>query len=206
MAPVLSIHPENPQLRLVRQVVACIRDGGVIVYPTDSAYALGCAVGDKAAMQRITRIRQVDNKHNFTLVCRDLSEIANYARVDNSSYRLLKAFTPAPYTFIFKATSEVPRLLQHPKRKTIGIRVPDHPVVSSLLTELDGPLVSSSLIMPGEEEPLFDIDNIIDRLSKQVDLIVDAGFCGREATTVVDLEEGVPRILRQGKGDTAPFV
>ena len=205
MAPVLSIHPENPQLRLVRQVVACIREGGVIVYPTDSAYALGCAVGDKAAMQRIVRIRQVDNKHNFTLVCRDLSEIASYARVDNSSYRLLKAFTPAPYTFIFKATSEVPRLLQHPKRKTIGIRVPDHPVVSSLLAELDGPLVSSSLIMPGEEEPLFDVNDIVNRLSKQVDLIVDAGFCGREATTVVDLEEGAPRILRQGKGDPAPF-
>lgn len=205
MATVLNIHPDNPQLRLVRQVVSCIREGGVIVYPTDSAYALGCAVGDKAAMQRIVRLRQVDSNHNFTLVCRDLSEIATYARVDNTSYRLLKAFTPAPYTFIFKATSEVPRLLQHPKRKTIGIRVPAHPFVSALLAELDEPILSSSLILPGEKEPLFDIEDIVASLGKQVDMIVDSGFCGREATTVVDLEDGVPRILRQGKGDPAPF-
>jgi tRNA threonylcarbamoyl adenosine modification protein (Sua5/YciO/YrdC/YwlC family) len=205
MAKVLQIHPENPQLRLVRQVVECVRDGGVIVYPTDSAYALGCAVGNKAGMESIVRIRQVDNRHNFTLLCRDLSEIATYARVDNSSYRLLKAHTPAPYTFIFKATSEVPRLLQHPKRKTIGIRVPGHPVVAALLGELDAPLVSSTLIMPGESEPLVDIDDIVARLGKHVDLIVDAGFCGLEATTVVDMEEGAPVILRRGKGDPAPF-
>lgn len=205
MGRVLAIHPENPQLRLVRQVVECVQGGGVIVYPTDSAYALGCAVGNKAGMETIVRLRQVDNKHNFTLLCRDLSEIATYARVDNSSYRLLKANTPAPYTFILKATSEVPRLLQHPKRKTIGIRVPEHKVVAALLGELGGPLVSSTLIMPGEEEPLFDVDDIVERLGKQVDLIVDAGFCGREATTVVDMESGVPQILRRGKGDPAPF-
>jgi len=205
MTRVLEIHPDNPQLRLVKQVVACVRDGGVIVYPTDSAYALGCTVGNKAALEAIVRIRQVDKGHNFTLVCRDLSEIATYARVDNSSYRLLKAHTPAPYTFILKATSEVPRLMQHPKRKTIGIRVPAHPVVAAILGELDGPLLSSSLIMPGETEPLFDIEDIRERLAHQVDLIVDSGFCGREATTVVDLEEGSPRILRIGKGDPAPF-
>lgn len=205
-ARILMIHPQNPQLRLVRQVVDCIRAGGVIIYPTDSAYALGCAVGNKTAMQAIVRLRQVDSKHNFTLVCRDLSEIATYARVDNSSYRLLKANTPAPYTFIFKATSEVPRLLQHPKRKTIGIRVPDHPVVAALLAELDGPILSSSLIMPGEDEPLFDVDEISQRLGNQVDMIVDSGFCGREASTVIDLEDGVPRVLREGKGPVAPFL
>jgi len=206
VAPVLVIHPRNPQLRLVRQVVECLRRGGVIIYPTDSAYALGCTVGNKSAMQTIVRIRQVDNNHNFTLVCRDLSEIANYARVDNSSYRLLKAFTPAPYTFIFKATSEVPRLLQHPKRKTIGIRVPDHPVVAALLAELNEPIVSSSLILPGETEPLIDVEDMARRLGHQVDMIIDSGFCGLEATTVVSLEEGVPQVLRNGRGDPAPFL
>lgn len=205
MVRVLAIHPVNPQLRLIRQVVECLRDGGIIVYPTDSAYALGCAVGNKAAQQKIVRIRQVDSKHNFTLVCRDLSEIATYARVDNAMYRLLKAYTPAPYTFILKATSEVPRLLQHPKRKTIGIRVPDHPVVAALLAELNEPILSSSLIMPGEAEPLFDMDDIAARLAHDVDLIIDSGFCGREATTVVDLEDGTPQVMRQGKGDPAPF-
>jgi len=205
MARVLAIHPVNPQLRLIRQVVECVRDGGIIVYPTDSAYALGCAVGNKNAQQSIVRIRQVDSKHNFTLVCRDLSEIATYARVDNSCYRLLKANTPAPYTFILKATSEVPRLLQHPKRKTIGIRVPDHPVVAALLAELNEPILSSSLIMPGETEPLFDMEDITARLAHDADLIIDSGFCGREATTVVDLEEGAPQVLRQGKGDPTPF-
>lgn len=203
---VLAIHPVNPQLRLIRQVVECVRAGGVIIYPTDSAYALGCAVGNKAAMETIVRIRQVDNKHNFTLVCRDLSELSTYARVDNAGYRLLKAFTPAPYTFILKATSEVPRLLQHPKRKTIGIRVPDHPVVAALLAELNEPIVSSSLIMPGESEPLFDLDDIVARLEHQVEMLVDSGFCGREATTVIDLEDGTPRVLRQGKGDPSPFL
>jgi tRNA threonylcarbamoyl adenosine modification protein (Sua5/YciO/YrdC/YwlC family) len=205
MTRVLVIHPDNPQLRLVKQVVECVREGGVIAYPTDSAYALGCAVGNKSAMETIVRIRQVDNKHNFTLVCRDLSEIATFARVDNSCYRLLKAHTPAPYTFILKATSEVPRLLQHPKRKTIGIRVPEHPVVAAILAELDGPLVSSSLIMPGETEPLFDTEEIRERLWHKIAMVVDSGFCGREATTVIDMETGVPQVLRIGKGDPAPF-
>ena len=206
MARVLAIHPVNPQPRLIAEAVACIREGGVMVYPTDSAYALGCAVGNKGGMERIARIRQVDNKHNFTLVCRDLSEIATYARVDNSCYRLLKAHTPAPYTFILKATSEVPRLLQHPKRKTIGIRVPDHPVVVALLAELDAPLLSSSLMMPGETEPLFDLDEISRRLEYAVDIIIDSGFCGLATTTVVNLEAGVPQVLREGKGDPTPFL
>src|SRR5688572_7588410 len=206
MARVLAIHPVNPQLRLIRQAVECIRGGGVVVYPTDSAYALGCAVGNKAAMETIVRIRQVDNKHNFTLVCRDLSEIATYARVDNASYRLLKAYTPGAYTFILKATSEVPRLLQHPKRKTIGVRVPAHPVVDALLAELNEPIVSSSLIMPGETEPLFDLEDIEKKLAHQVQIIIDSGFCGREATTVIDLETGVPEVIRAGKADTTPFL
>lgn len=206
MAQVLVIHPVNPQHRLIKLAVDCIKAGGVVVYPTDSAYALGCAVGNKAGMERISRIRQIDNKHNFTLVCRDLSEIATYAKVDNSCYRLLKAHTPAPYTFILKATSEVPRLLQHPKRKTIGIRVPDHPVVIALLRELDGPLLSSSLLMPGETEPLFDVEEISRRLTHSIDIFIDSGFCGMAATTVVNLEEGRPQILREGKGDPAPFL
>ncbi len=206
MVRVLAIHPVNPQLRLIRQVVECIRSGGVVVYPTDSAYALGCAVGNKAAMETIVRIRQVDNKHNFTLVCRDLSEIATYARVDNASYRLLKAYTPGAYTFILKATSEVPRLLQHPKRKTIGVRVPAHPVVDALLAELNEPIVSSSLIMPGETEPLFDLEDIANKLAHQVQIIIDSGFCGLEATTVIDLETGVPEVIRAGKADPTPFL
>jgi tRNA threonylcarbamoyl adenosine modification protein (Sua5/YciO/YrdC/YwlC family) len=206
MVRVLAIHPVNPQLRLIRQVVECIRGGGIVVYPTDSAYALGCAVGNKTAMETIVRIRQVDNKHNFTLVCRDLSEIATYARVDNTSYRLLKAYTPGAYTFILKATSEVPRLLQHPKRKTIGVRVPAHPVVDALLAELNEPLLSSSLIMPGETEPLFDIEDIASKLAHEVEIIIDSGFCGLEATTVVDLETGVPEVIRVGKADASPFL
>ena len=156
-------------------------------------------------METIVRIRQVDNKHNFTLVCRDLSEIATYARVDNASYRLLKSYTPGAYTFILKATSEVPRLLQHPKRKTIGVRVPAHPVVDALLAELNEPILSSSLILPGEIEPLFDVEDIASKLAHQVEIIIDSGFCGREATTVIDLETGVPEVVRVGKADASPF-
>ena len=205
MSQIFEIHPENPQLRLIRQAVEILRRGGVIIYPTDSAYALGCHIQDKAALQRIIRLRQLNDKHNFTLVCRDLSELATYARVNNSDYRLLKAFTPGAYTFILRATSEVPRLMLHPKRKTIGIRVPDHPVVSALLAELNEPLLSSSLILPGETEPMADIDTIRDTLAKQVDLIIDSGFCGLEATTVLSLVEGVPEVLREGKADPEPF-
>jgi len=205
MTQILEIHPENPQLRLIRQVVEVLRRGGVIIYPTDSAYALGCHIQDKAALQRIIRLRNLDDKHNFTLVCRDLSEIATYAKVNNSDYRLLKAFTPGAYTFILQATSEVPRLMLHPKRKTVGIRVPDHPVVSALLGELNEPLLSSTLILPGETEPMADIDAIRDTLTRQVDLVVDSGFCGLEATTVVSLVAGVPEVLRRGKADPTPF-
>ncbi|MBN4075713.1 MAG: threonylcarbamoyl-AMP synthase [SAR86 cluster bacterium] len=205
MSQVLNIHAENPQLRLVRQAVEIIKAGGVMIYPTDSAYALGCRIGNKAALQKISQIRQFDSRHNFTLVCRDLSEIALYAKVDNSAYRLLKAYTPGAYTFILRATSEVPRLLMHPKRKTIGIRIPNHPVVDALLSELDEPILSSTLIMPGEENPPHEIDDIKGDLGHAVDLIIDSGFCGLEATTVVDLVEGSPRLLRAGKADTAPF-
>lgn len=205
MTQILEIHSENPQLRLIRQAVEILRAGGVMIYPTDSAYALGCRIGNKAALQKISRIRQFDANHNFTLVCRDLSEIAVYARVDNSAYRLLKAYTPGAYTFILRATSELPRLLMHPKRKTIGIRIPDHPVVASLLGELNEPILSSTLIMPGEQDPPHEIADIKDELSHAVDLIIDSGFCGLEATTVVDLVEGTPQVLRVGKADARPF-
>ena len=205
MNRILEIHAENPQLRLVRQAVDVLRQGGVIIYPTDSAYALGCHLQDKAALQRITRIRQLDKNHNFTLMCRDLSELATYARVSNTDYRLLKAFTPDAYTFILRATSEVPRLMLHPKRKTIGIRVPDHPVVTSLLGELNEPILSSTLIMPGETDPVGDIEHVRDSLANKVDLIIDSGFCGFEATTVVSLEDEAPEVLRIGKADSAPF-
>tara|TARA_B100001540_G_scaffold310409_1_gene328137 strand:- start:3030 stop:3653 length:624 start_codon:yes stop_codon:yes gene_type:complete len=200
-----QIHPENPQARLVRQAVDIIRAGGVVVYPTDSAYALGCHIGDKHALDRIRRIRKLDSRHNFTLVCRDLSEIATFARVDNTVYRALRQCTPGPYTFILKATSELPRRLQHPKRKTVGLRVPDNKVAQALLADLGEPLMSVSLIMPGEDLPLIDPYEIRELLEHEVDLVIDGGWCGMEPTTVVDLVDEVPLILRAGKGDTAPF-
>lgn len=206
MGQVVRIHPVNPEVRHIRRAVEVLRQGGVIIYPSDSAYALGCSLGNKAAMERIRRIRQLDKHHNFTLVCRDLSEIANYARVDNTAYRLVKAHTPGAYTFLFRATSEVPRLLQHPKRKTIGIRVPDHPIVRDLLAELNEPIASVTLILPGEDEPPGDIEAIADQLGHAVDLVIDGGFCGLQPTTVVDLEEGAPQVLRVGKADPAPFL
>jgi tRNA threonylcarbamoyl adenosine modification protein (Sua5/YciO/YrdC/YwlC family) len=205
MSQYFSLHPVNPQLRLIRRAVEILRAGGVVVYPTDSCYALGCHLGDKDAMERIRRIRQADKDHNFTLVCRDLSEIATYAKVDNPTFRLLKAYTPGPYTFILEATREVPRRLQHPKRKTIGIRVPDHPVPRALLEELGEPVMSSTLIMPGEDMPLTDPEEMRARLEHQVDLILDAGPCGSDATTVVDLSGETPRVLRAGRGGPAPF-
>lgn len=204
MTQILNIHPENPQKRLIHRAVEAIRAGEVIVYPTDSGYALGCEIGNKNALQKIQRIRQLDARHNFTLVCRDLSELSRYARVDNSDYRLLKAFTPGPYTFILQATSEVPRLMQHPKRKTIGLRVPDHPIVQSLLEELNGPIMSSTLIFPDEEDPPVDIEAVLPQLH-ETGFVIDGGFCGMEPTTVVDLSDHVPVILRVGKGDPAPF-
>ncbi len=205
MAQFFSIHPDNPQLRLIRQAAEIVRAGGVIVYPTDSCYALGCHLGDKDAMTRIRAIRQVDERHHFTLVCRDLAEISHYAKVNNSQYRLLKASTPGSYTFIFEATREVPRRLQHPKRNTIGLRIPDHPVVQALLAELNEPLLSSTLMLPGDEFPLNDAGEIRDRLEHQVELVLDGGPCGLEMTTVIDLTGDVPELTRQGKGSLAPF-
>jgi len=205
MAQFFQIHPDNPQPRLVHQTVELIREGGVIVYPTDSCYALGCHIGDKAAMERIRRIRRVDDRHNFTLVCRDLSEIALYAKVDNAAYRLIKSLTPGAYTFILKATREVPRRLQNPKRKTIGLRVPDHAIVHAILDALGEPLMSSTLSLPGDDMPLTDPDEMRERLEHQVDLVIDGGFCGVEPTTVIDLVEGAPVALRTGKGDITPL-
>ncbi|MEP1470587.1 MAG: L-threonylcarbamoyladenylate synthase [Halieaceae bacterium] len=205
MSQFFQIHPDNPQARLIRQAVDIIRAGGVVVYPTDSAYALGCHIGDKQALDRIRRIRKLDDRHNFTLVCRDLSEIASYAKVDNTVYRLLRACTPGPYTFILKATSEVPRRLLHPKRKTVGLRVPSNPIAEALLADLSEPLMSVTLIMPGDEYPLIDPYDIRQILEHDVDLVIDGGYCGMEASTVVDLAEEVPLVLRAGKGDTAPF-
>ncbi len=197
----IRIHSENPQPRLIKQAVEIVCAGGVIVYPTDSSYALGCHIGDKDAMERIRRIRNVDSKHNFTLVCRDLSEIANYAKVDNIAYRFIKSLTPGPYTFILKATHEVPRRLQNPKRKTIGLRVPDHAIACALLETLGEPLMSSTLMLPDNDIPLNDPQEIFAILKNQVDLIIDGGNCGLEFTTVVDMVEGAPQIVRQGKGE-----
>lgn len=206
MTQYIQIHPDNPQRRLIQQAVEVIHDGGVIVYPTDSSYGLGCHLGDKTAMERIRRIRQSDKNHNFTLVCRDLGEISTYARVDNIQYRLLKSATPGPFTFILRATQEVPRRLQHPKRKTIGVRVPDNAIVQALLDELREPLMSATLIMPGDEQPLNDPDEILDRLGKKVDLIIDGGPCPAEPSTVLDMAEGPPILLRQGRGDASPYL
>jgi tRNA threonylcarbamoyl adenosine modification protein (Sua5/YciO/YrdC/YwlC family) len=205
MALLLSIHPVNPQPRLIRQAIAAVRDGSVVVYPTDSSYALGCLIGDKEAMERIERIRQTDKHHNFTLVCRDLSEIATYARVDNSQYRTLKAFTPGPYTFILEATREVPKRLQNPKRRTIGIRVPDNAIARTLLAELGEPIMSSTLLLPGDEAPMTDPQEIKERLDHFVDLVIDGGPGGFEPSSVVDLSGPVPAVVRRGKGDVTAF-
>ena len=205
MSQIFHIHPHDPQPRLIRQAVEIIRQGGVIVYPTDCAYALGCHIGDKQALDRIKKIRRLDDKHNFTLVCRDLSELATYAKVDNSAYRLLKQNTPGAYTFILKATQDVPRRLLHPKRRTIGIRVPDNNIALALMEELGEPIMSSSLILPGETEPLTDPYDIRDTLQHQLDLVIDGGYCGMEATTVVNMAEEEWFVFRQGAGDAAPF-
>ena len=205
MALLLSIHPVNPQPRLVRQAIAAIRDGSVVAYPTDSCYALGCLIGDKDAMERIRRIREADKDHNFTLVYRDLAEIARYARVNNQQYRTLRAFTPGPYTFLLGATREVPKRLQNPKRRTIGIRVPDNAVVRMLLAELGEPIMSSTLHLPGDEAPLTDAQEIKSRLEHQVDIVIDGGHCGFEPTSIVDLSGEAPSVVRRGKGDVSAF-
>ena len=201
MSQYFSIHPVNPQQRLIKQAVEVIKQGGLVVYPTDSCYAFGCHLGDKEALDRIRRIRQVDAKHNFTLVCRDLSELSQYAFVDNTMFRLLRNYTPGPYTFILRASKEVPRRMQVPKRKTIGLRIPDHPVALSLLGALGEPLMSSTMILPGDEIPMTDPEEMYQRLEHQVDLIIDGGNCGFEPTTVVNMVDSSYDILRQGKGE-----
>ncbi|KOR29698.1 hypothetical protein TI03_01665 [Achromatium sp. WMS1] len=205
MAQFFQIHPDNPQARLIKRTVEILQTGGVIVYPTDSTYALGCAIGDKDAVERIRAIRHLPEQHNMTLVCRDLSEIATYARIDNQSYRLLKTFTPGPYTFIFQATKQVPKRLQHPKRKTIGIRIPNHVVTEALLTELGTPMISTTLQLPETEHPLTDPQEIRKILDTRVEAIIDGDFCGLQETTVVDLSGDNPQILRVGKGDPTHF-
>lgn len=205
MADYFEIHPKNPQPRLIAHAAEIIRKGGLAVFPTDSAYALGGHLGDAALLDRIRRIRGVDDRHHFTLMCRDLSEIATYARVDNSQYRMLKATTPGSYTFILEGTKELPRRVLHPKRKTIGLRVPDHPVVLALLAELNEPLLSSTLILPGDMEPLCDTEEICTRLDKLVDVVIDAGPCGGGMTTVINLVGGGAELIRAGRGPLEPF-
>ena len=205
MSQFFTLHPTHPEIRLIKRAVDIVRKGGLIAYPTDSCYALGCHIGDKDAMERIRRVRGVDERHHFTLVCRDLSEIGTFAKVNNAQYRLLKAHTPGTYTFILQATRELPRRLAHPKRATVGVRVPEHPVTHALLTELSEPLLSSTLMLPGDENPLNDAEAIRTRLEHEVDLILDGGTCGIEPTTVIDLSEPEPILIRKGKGDISSF-
>ena len=205
MSQFFQIHPDNPQQRLIRQAAQIIQSGGIVALPTDACYALVARLDDKAAVERLRRIRGIDDKHHLTLLCRDLSEIALYSRVDNARYRLLKATTPGAYTFILEATKEVPRRLSHPSRKTIGLRVPDNAIAQALLEELGQPLLGTTLIMPGEEHPLSDAEEIRDGLEKLIDLVIDGGACRLEPTTVIDLTGPEPALIRQGLGDTAPF-
>jgi tRNA threonylcarbamoyl adenosine modification protein (Sua5/YciO/YrdC/YwlC family) len=205
MSQFFTLHPTHPESRLIKRAVDIVRKGGLIAYPTDSCYALGCHIGDKTAMERIRRIRGVDERHHFTLVCRDLSDIGTFAKVNNAQYRLLKAHTPGTYTFILDATRELPRRLAHPKRATVGVRVPEHPVTHALLTELNEPLLSSTLMLPGDEYPLNDAEAIRKRLEHEVDLILDGGACGIEPTTVIDLSDAEPSLIRKGKGEIASF-
>ncbi|MBL8510295.1 MAG: threonylcarbamoyl-AMP synthase [Betaproteobacteria bacterium] len=205
MSQFFTLHPTHPEPRLIKRAVEIVQKGGVLAYPTDSCYALGCHIGDKHAMERIRRIRDVDERHHFTLVCRDLSEIGKFAKVDNAQYRLLKTHTPGSYTFILQATRELPRRLAHPKRATIGVRVPDHPIALALLEALNEPILSSTLIVPGDEAPLNDAEDIRERLNHQLDLILDGGACGIEPTTVIDLSGASPVLVRRGKGDARIF-
>ena len=206
MSQFFQIHPENPQPRLIKQAVEIIRAGGVVIYPTDSSYAVGCQMGDKGAIERVRRLRQLDDKHNFALICSDLSQLGLFAKIDTGTFRLLKAYVPGPYTFILNATREVPRLLLHPKRRTIGLRVPSNPIALALLAELGEPLMSVSLIMPGESEALNDPYEMRQLLEHQVDLIIDGGFGSTESSTVINLADGEPEVIRIGCGDPAPFM
>jgi len=203
MTQFFQIHPDTPQARLIRRAVEILREGGLIVYPTDSCYALGCHLGDKGCQDRIRRVRRVGDDHNFTLVCRDLSELATYARVDNSAFRLIRALTPGPYTFILRATREVPRRLQNPRRKTIGLRVPNHRIPQRLAETLGEPLISSTLLLPEDDRPLTDAGDIRERLQGQVELVIDGGNCGLEPTSVIDLTEDTPQVIRRGRGDVS---
>ncbi|MGH8630339.1 MAG: L-threonylcarbamoyladenylate synthase [Burkholderiales bacterium] len=205
MAQYFTIHPTHPQQRLIRQAAEIVRGGGLIAYPTDSCYALGCQLGDARAVARMRLVRGVDAKHHLTLMCRDLSEIGTYAIVDNVQYRFLKAATPGSYTFILRATREVPRRLMHPRRKTIGVRVPGHPVAHALLAELDGPMLSATLALPADPAPLSDAPRIRERLQRELDLVIDSGSCGIEPSTVIDLTTDVPLVVRRGKGALTPF-
>jgi tRNA threonylcarbamoyl adenosine modification protein (Sua5/YciO/YrdC/YwlC family) len=205
MSIYLQLHPVSPQRRFVRQAVAALREGAVIVYPTDSCYALGCHIGDKAALERIREIRQTDRNHHFTLVCRDLAEVAKYALVENWQYRLLRAYTPGPYTFLLKASRETPRRLKHERRGTIGLRVPDHPVTAMMLEELGEPIMSSTLMLPGDELPLTDAKEIYERLGRSVDVVLDGGNCGLTPTSVIDLSGESAVVVRKGRGEVSPF-
>lgn len=205
MSQFFQIHPENPQVRLIRQAVEIIRRGGVIIYPTDSSYAIGCQIGDKEAMDRIRQIRRLGDDHNFTLIGRSLSELSVYTKLDNQAHRLIKTLTPGPYTFILRATKQVPKRLMHPKRKTIGIRIPDNQVALDLLDELNEPLLSSTLTLPGDDVPMMDPYEMNQSLGHAVDLIIDGGYCGYEPTSVVDLSEDPPQVRRVGKGDVSLF-
>lgn len=203
MSQYLEIHPDNPQSRLIKQAAELIHQGGVVILPTDACYVLVCQLDDKEAVRRIRQIRGIDEKHHLTMLCKDLSEIAQYAKIDNQQYRLLKLATPGAFTFILEATKEVPRRLSHPARKTIGLRVPNNPIAQTLLAEVGQPLISTTLKLPGDDEALTEVDAMQDQLKKQVDLILDGGVCYIEPTTVIDLTQAVPEVIRQGKGDPA---
>jgi len=205
MSQFFAIHPDNPQSRLLREAVTVLESGGLIIYPTDSGYALGCMMGNKSALERIRHLRELSEHHNMTLICRDLSDLGKFARISRPIFRLLKAATPGPYTFILNATRDVPRLMLHPKRRTLGLRVPDHVIVISLLEHLGAPLISSSLILPRASEPLAEPEAIRDIMGHQIDLIIDGGCCRYQPTTVVDLTGDYPVVVREGQGDVSPF-
>lgn len=206
MTQFLTIHPEDPQDRLIKKAMDIVRAGGVIAYPTDSGYALGCRMGDKSALDRIREIRRIDDKHHMTLICKDLSELSVYARVNNTAFRMIKNNTPGAYTFILEASREVPKRLMHPKKKTLGLRIPDVPIIQAMLEELREPLLSSSLILPGETDPMVEPYDIRDTLEHALDLVIDGGYCGIEPTTIVSLLDDTPEIIREGSGDLSPFL